>query len=272
MGVSKNRGYKYPKMDGGFIMENPMNKWMIWVVSPLIFGNTHMVETGYSLICFHGRWLQVIVQSWDLRVQFRLWMESRWSMERVLVSLCFFWCLICLFLCLERVFDQQFLSWFSTCSTCFQGGVRWQKWIWKAEQMRNLRRLWQLTMDVFFWCCFDWEMDWFNPLRWKLYSIFFWRKFFVVVFQLTKFYMMETGSKHQVWSHKWVSLYCVISFWSKDSMQICSLIDSAQCVWFTGGGLLMRALQKIVGIQQTQICCSTRMCVCGSPCFLWGSS
>ena len=28
-----------------------------------------MVETGYSLICFHGRWLQVIVRSWDLRVQ-----------------------------------------------------------------------------------------------------------------------------------------------------------------------------------------------------------
>ena len=28
MGVSKNRGKK-PKMDG-FIMENPMNKWMIW--------------------------------------------------------------------------------------------------------------------------------------------------------------------------------------------------------------------------------------------------
>ena len=35
--------YWYPKMDGENVMvPNPMNKWMIWVGFPPIFGNTHI--------------------------------------------------------------------------------------------------------------------------------------------------------------------------------------------------------------------------------------
>ena len=42
VGVSKNRGT--PKWMVK-IMENPMNKWMIWGENPPIFGNTHMSDT-----------------------------------------------------------------------------------------------------------------------------------------------------------------------------------------------------------------------------------
>ena len=34
--------YWYPKMDGWFKMENPMNKWMIWEVKTPTFGSTPM--------------------------------------------------------------------------------------------------------------------------------------------------------------------------------------------------------------------------------------
>ena len=38
-------GFYPPKMDGLYIMENPMNKWMIWVVFPHYFWvNTEMVK------------------------------------------------------------------------------------------------------------------------------------------------------------------------------------------------------------------------------------
>ena len=40
MAVSKNRGILPPTWMVK-IMENPMNKWMIWEVFPTIFGNTH---------------------------------------------------------------------------------------------------------------------------------------------------------------------------------------------------------------------------------------
>ena len=43
MGVEPKIGVlKTPKMDGLYIMENPMNKWMILGGKPPIFGNTHM--------------------------------------------------------------------------------------------------------------------------------------------------------------------------------------------------------------------------------------
>ena len=50
MGVSKNRG-KPPKMDGGFIIENPMSKWMIWGENPTIFGHIHIIFDELTLVC-----------------------------------------------------------------------------------------------------------------------------------------------------------------------------------------------------------------------------
>ena len=41
MGVSKNRGKNPPKWMVN-IMVNPVNKWMIWVVFPYFWFNTHM--------------------------------------------------------------------------------------------------------------------------------------------------------------------------------------------------------------------------------------
>ena len=41
----KNRGKHPPKWMGENVMENPMNKWMIWGVKNPIFGNIQMVNS-----------------------------------------------------------------------------------------------------------------------------------------------------------------------------------------------------------------------------------
>ena len=52
MGVSKNSGT--PKWMVK-IMENPMNKWMIWGKKPTIFGNTHIWDfRSYPAIESHN--------------------------------------------------------------------------------------------------------------------------------------------------------------------------------------------------------------------------
>ena len=65
MDVSKNRGTQ----NGWFIMENPMNKWMIWFFSH-IFGNTHMK----SHLWIQGTASKILDVSptWDLSVAPRL--------------------------------------------------------------------------------------------------------------------------------------------------------------------------------------------------------
>ena len=51
MGVSKNRG-KHPKMDDDFIIENPINPWMILGGKPTIFGNIYISYSLMALRCF----------------------------------------------------------------------------------------------------------------------------------------------------------------------------------------------------------------------------
>ena len=60
----------------------------------------------------------------------------------------------------------------------------------KSRADAEPRCLWQLTIDVFIFIfkAGYWEMDWFNPLRWKLYYRCFWWKFFCGV-SVNKVYM-----------------------------------------------------------------------------------
>ena len=53
MGVSKNRR-KNPQ-DGWFIMENPMNKWMIWGgKNPYFWFNTHITPVAVPVVSGQG--------------------------------------------------------------------------------------------------------------------------------------------------------------------------------------------------------------------------
>ena len=54
LGVSQNSGT--PKWMVK-IMENPMNKWMIWVVFTPIFGSTHLPTFREFFLCPFQKWL-----------------------------------------------------------------------------------------------------------------------------------------------------------------------------------------------------------------------